>query len=113
MKEDAEGTIERIAAFSGIELDDELRAITLEHSSLSFMQKHKDRFDDAMLRADSEKEALPPGSDSAKVRTGKIAEFQWSEEVVALYDRLWRTHVEPATGFATYAELIHSLEGAS
>ena len=113
MKNDPEGTIERIATFSGIELDDELRAITLEHSSLSFMQKHKDRFDDAMLRADSEKETLPSGSDSAKVRVGKIAEFQWSKEVVELYDRLWQGHVAPITGFATYAELIKSLKGTS
>lgn len=109
MKENAEGTIERIAAFADIELDDELRAITLEHSSLSFMQKHKDRFDDAMLRADSEQVVLPPGSDSAKVRAGQIAEFAWSKDVVDLYDRLWQTHVEPVTGFASYADLIDSL----
>ena len=113
MKEDAEGTIERIADFAGIDLDDELRAITLEHSSLSFMQKFKDRFDDAMLRADSEKEALPPGSDSAKVRVGKIAEFSWSSDVVDLYDKLWQTHVAPVTGYASYAEVIDSLRSGS
>ena len=110
MQGDAEGTIEKIADFVGIELDEELRAITLEHSSLGFMQKYKDRFDDAMLRADSEKEVLPTGSDSAKVRAGKIAEFTWSETVVELYDKLWHEHVQPVTGFASYAELIDSLK---
>lgn len=109
MKGDAEGTIRRIADFSGIALDDDLLAITLEHSSLTFMQQHKDRFDDAMLRAQSEEELLPPGSDSAKVRAGQIAEFTWSEEVVSLYDQLWQEHVTPVTGHTDYAELIASI----
>ena len=73
------------------------------------MQRYKDRFDDAMLRADSEKEVLPPGSDSAKVRAGKVGEFGWSDEVVEMYDRLWQTHVEPVTGYDSYASLVKSL----
>ncbi len=110
MQEDAEGTIRSIADFAGIDVDDELMEITLEHSSLGFMQKFKDRFDDAMLRADSEKEVLPPGSDSAKVRAGKIGEFGWSDAVRDLYDRLWAQHIEPVTGHRTYASLIESLK---
>lgn len=109
MKDDLEGAIERIADFCDIELDDELRAITLEHASLEFMQKHKDRFDDAMLRQLSEETVLPKGSDSAKVRAGKIREFAWSGEVTNLFDELWTTHVTPVTGFKSYETLIASL----
>jgi hypothetical protein len=111
MKADPERHIERIAEFVGIPLDDELRAITLEHSSLEFMQTHKDRFDDAMLRRLSEEELLPSGSDSAKVRAGQIHEFSWSDEIVDLYDSLWLEHVTRVTGFESYEALIASLAG--
>ncbi|MBO6555042.1 MAG: sulfotransferase domain-containing protein [Pseudomonadales bacterium] len=108
MKKDREGVIRRIADFAGIELDDELLALTLEHSSIDFMKAHKDRFDDAMLRAKSE-EYLPSGSDSAKVRVGMVGEFTWPDEIVAMYDELWQTHVAPETGFTNYQDLIASL----
>ena len=109
MKQNPQQAIEKIAAFSGIPLDDELLDLTLEHSSLSFMQRYKDRFDDAMLRALSEKEVLPHGSDSAKVRAGQVGEFAWSDEIVAIYARLWQQHVAPVTGFKDYQSLIDSL----
>jgi hypothetical protein len=89
---------------------DELRAIALEHASLSYMQKHKDRFDDAMMRAGSEKELLPPGSDSSKVRVGQVRGFEWGNEIVSLYDALWRQHVAPVTGFDSYSALIPSMQ---
>jgi len=109
MRDDHEGTVRKIAEFSGIAVDDELMAITLEHSSLEFMQRYKDRFDDAMLRAHSEQEGLPEGSDSAKVRAGRVGEFQFSETVIERFNALWRQHLEPVTGFTSYASLIASL----
>lgn len=109
MKQDHEGVIRKIADFAGIELDDELLAITLEHSSIEFMKTHKDRFDDAMLRAKSE-EYLPSGSDSAKVRVGMVGEFSLPDDIVEMYDGLWKQHVEPETGFGNYQDLIDSLK---
>lgn len=109
MKADLEGTIERIAAFIGIELDDELRAITLEHASLPFMQKYKDRFDDAMMRSYSEESVLPLGSDSAKVRAGKVGDHALSQDTVAMIHDKWRDLVAPVTGFDSYEALIDSL----
>ena len=109
MKQDLEGTIEKIADFMGVELDDELRAITLEHASLPFMQQYKDRFDDAMMRAHSEKTELPPGSDSAKVRAGKVGVHDLSDDTVAAIRTRWTELVTPVTGFATYEDLIASL----
>eukprot|EP01030_Chromulinospumella_sphaerica_P022641 gene22641-22626_t len=69
MTADPEKTIRRLAAFSGIALDDELLALTLRNSSREFMLQHRDRFEDPMMRRLSEARCnLPPGSDSAKVR---------------------------------------------
>ena len=109
MKQDLEGTIEKIAAFMGIELDDELRAITLEHASLPFMQQHKDRFDDALMRRQSEESLLPSGSDSSKVRAGLVGVHDLSQDVIDGIHARWRETVEPVTGFATYEALISSL----
>jgi len=109
MKQDLEGTIEKIAAFLGIQLDDELRAITLEHASLPFMQRHKDRFDDAMMRAKTEETIVPAGSDSSKVRAGHVGVHDLSAETVEAIGQLWRGMVSPATGFDTYEALIDSL----
>jgi len=109
MKVDLEGTIEKIARFMACELDDGLRAISLEHASLAYMQHYKNRFDDAMLRELSEKEVLPRGSDSAKVRAGKVGVHEFSQSVVDLLNQIWREQVTPLTGFDTYEALIESL----
>jgi hypothetical protein len=74
MLKDSAASIRRIASFIGVPLDDELLALTLEHSTIEFMLAHKNRFDDAMMRELSERGGLlPPGSDSAKVREGKAS----------------------------------------
>ena len=111
MTEDLEGTIRRVAAFSDIALDDELLTLTLEHASLSFMQTHKDRFDDALLRDLSERELLPPGSDSAKVREGKVGGHRdrLSADILAELDAKWQTLVTPTLGFNTYEELLAAI----
>lgn len=109
MKEDADTAIRRIADFIGVDLDDELFAITREHSSLPFMLRHKDRFDDAMMRAHTEKTVVPPGSDSSKVRAGKVGVHDLSAETVAAIDQLWMDIVTPVTGFDSYQQLIDSL----
>ena len=113
MRQDLPGTISRIAQFSGIELSDELLATTLTNSSLAFMQQHKDRFDDAMLRGLSESEVLPPGSDSAKVRAGQSGAHGFGKVVLDRHRELWQERVEPVTGYASYGELISALESES
>ena len=109
MIEDLERAVEQISAFIKVELDDELRAITLDHASLPFMQHYKDHFDDAMLRRLTEETTLPSGSDTAKVRAGKVGFHEYSSEVVEQMDRVWREIVQPVTGFETYEVLFDSL----
>ena len=113
MKKDLPGTIERIAAFIGIDLDDELRAITEEHASLPFMQAHKDKFDDLLMRELSERVAgLPPGSDSAKVRAGKVGEHaqHLSQDIADELDAIWQEEITEQFGFADYASMISTLD---
>ncbi|WP_372784436.1 sulfotransferase domain-containing protein [Phenylobacterium sp.] len=103
-----EATIRQVAAFAGIPLDDELLALTLERSSFPFMLKHKDRFDDLLMRTASEARCnLPPGSDSAKVRKGGSGGYrqELSPEISAALDAKWAELVTPVTGFADYAAL--------
>jgi hypothetical protein len=109
MKEDLTGTIRKVAAFMEIELDDELLSISQEHASLAFMQRHKDRFDDSMLRARSvEVSGLPADSDSAKVRSGQVGESRQHLDaaVIAELDSVWRERITSTLGFADYAAMI-------
>jgi hypothetical protein len=112
MLQDPALAIRRIAGFIGIALDEELLALTLEHSSLAFMLKHKDRFDDALMRERSEAVAgIPPGSDSAKVRAGQSGSaVALSDETRRMLNQTWQKHISPALGFASYAELLDALQ---
>lgn len=77
MKQDLTGTIRKVAEFIDIELDEDLLSLTEEHASFAFMERHKDRFDDLMMRDLGERVAnLPTGSDSAKVRKGIVGEHK-------------------------------------
>ncbi len=113
MHRDLEATVRRVAAFIGVPLDDELLDLVVRQSSLEFMLAHKDRFDDRMMRDWSERAAgLPPGSDSAKVRTGSVGGHvrELPQEVSAELDRVWREEIEPRFGAPDYATLAAVLE---
>jgi hypothetical protein len=112
MKLDLSGTIERIADFADIKLDDELKEITEEHASLKFMLEHKNKFDDLLMREMSEQVAsLPPGSDSAKVRVGGVGEHaqHLGDDISAEIDAIWREEISEKFGYTNYQALIASL----
>jgi len=112
MVEDPETAIRRVAGFCNIALDDELLTLTLEHTSRPFMLKHKDRFDDAMMRQSSELlGGLPPDSDSAKVREAGAGKRQdeLPESIGNACDEIWLSDVTPHTGFENYAGLERAL----
>jgi len=109
MQRDLSATIQRVAEFMGIELDAELLAITEEHASLAFMQRHRDRFDDKLMRERSVTVAgLPADSDSSKVRTGQVGESgrYLSPQVIAQLDAIWQQRITPVLGFQSYEEMI-------
>ncbi|MFZ1752415.1 MAG: sulfotransferase domain-containing protein [Caldilineaceae bacterium] len=112
MKRDLSGTIRRVADFTGIELDEALEAIVNRHASFEFMLTHKDKFDDKMMRERSERvSGLPPGSDSAKVRKGKVGEHRHElpPEIVASLDAIWQQTITPRFGFPHYEDLAAAL----
>ncbi len=112
MKLDLSGTIERVADFIDIKLDDELKRITEQQASLKFMQEHVDRFDDRLMREMSERVAsLPAGSDSAKVRVGSVGEHvqHLSDDIAAEIDAIWQQEISARFGFPDYQALIASL----
>jgi len=112
MQRNSAETIKRIAEFINIELDEKLLALTLEHSSLPFMLAHKDRFDDALMRTKSEEVSnLPTGSDSAKVREGKIgSRTVLSKKTLARIDETWKEKITPVLGFSNYDEMLAELQ---
>jgi hypothetical protein len=112
MNRDLAGTVRRIAQFVGIALDDELFDIVMRQSSLEFMLAHKDRFDDFLMRERSETVGgLPKGSDSSKVRKGKVGEHsgELPPEISAELDDIWRQDIEAKLGFSSYAALTQAL----
>lgn len=111
MHEDLAGTITRIAAFIGIELTPELLATVLQESSLASMQAHKHKYDDKLMRERSEQVCgLPPGSDSAKVRNGRIGQHQeLSSAIVEELDAIWAATIHREFGLADYPALLKTL----
>lgn len=112
MNRDLEGTVRRIAAFVGIPLDDELFDVVMGQSSMEFMLAHKDRFDDFLMRQRSETVGgLPAGSDSSKVRKGRVGEhrIELPSDVSAELDEIWRQEIEAKLGFSSYAALTETL----
>jgi hypothetical protein len=108
-----EAHIRKLAKFCGIALDDDLLKLTLERSSLPFMLAHKDKFDDALMRGLSERMGnIPPGSDSAKVREGKVGKnrSELPPNVAAEMDAIWAETITPKLGFADYAALSAALQ---
>jgi hypothetical protein len=106
MSAEPERTVRRLAKICGIALDGALLKLALERSSLAYMLAHKDKFDDKLMRELSERRCgLPKGSDSAKVRAGKIGSHkkELPEEIGALLDAKWAETVTAKFGFRDYA----------
>jgi len=111
MHADLPGSIARIAAFIGIDLTSDLLTTVLEESSLASMQAHKHKYDDKLMRERSEQVCgLPPGSDSAKVRSGKVGSHQELPKAIREeLDAIWADTIAREFGLADYQELLEAL----
>ena len=112
MNSDPALTIRRIADFCGIALDDALLDLTLRHSSMAYMLANKHQFDDHLFVVLSESVAgIPIGSDSAKVREGKVGSHAQvlSSELIARLDDIWATQITARYGFETYNDMTSAL----
>lgn len=112
MKADLPGTVQKIARFMGITLDDALLDIVVRQSSRDFMLAHGHQFDERHMREIGGKRAgLPPPIDSRKVTLGASSEsrYQLSPALKKELDDIWREQIQPRFGFEDYGELCQAL----
>lgn len=113
IKADLPGTIERVAAFIGVSLDAELKAIVTRQSDIAFMQQHKEQFEDHIVRhARSGPMGLPLDGRLNKVREGRVGSSQGrlSDAIRQALQAQWSAEVTPVTGLASYADLRRALQ---
>jgi hypothetical protein len=112
MKTDLAGTIEKVANFIGIPLDDELRQIVLQQSNIKFMQEHKAQFEDHLIRkARSASMRLPLEGQLNKVRNGEVGESEdrVSDEIKKELVEVWRKEITAKIGLGSYEDLRQEL----
>jgi hypothetical protein len=112
MKTDLPGTIERVAEFIGIELDEELKQIVLKQSDIKFMQEHKSQFEDHLIRkARSAAMRLPLDGQLNKVRNGQVGESKVAvpDEIKQELDVVWRDEITAKIGLKSYDDLRKEL----
>lgn len=108
MRGDPAGTVQRVAEFIGVELDEGLLELTLERSSMDYMLANRHRYDDRLMRELSEHRiGLPPGSDSAKVRRGETGahERELTPAIEGELARIWAEEIAGPFGLADYGAL--------
>lgn len=112
MKDDLGGTIQTIADFMDIELDDELKSIVLEQSSRKFMLDHKDKFNlpDAWRKFAKEAGDLPYETNGHKITSGNDNRYQLPSEIKQELKDIWKEQVESKFGFKDYEELRQELK---
>ena len=113
MKADLSRIIERVATFIDVPLDEELKEIVLRQSDIKFMQEHKDKFEDHIIRkARREAMRLPLDGQLNKVRTGQVGESKQRvpNEIRLELDIVWQEVVMPKTGLDSYEELRKELD---
>ena len=103
--------IERMAAFLGIELTQELADLVDHHTTRSFMVEHMDKFDDVMVaKALEEKAGVPADSDSTKVQAQGSDAKAVPEEIAVQIDAMWAERVLPVTGHHDFASLAEEVD---
>jgi len=112
MKADLPGTVQKVARFMGIELDDSLFNIVVRQASREFMLAHKHQFDASYLhRIGGKRAGLPLPIDASKVTPGPSnqARYQLSPVLKKELDDIWREQVQSKYGFKDYEELHQAL----
>ena len=112
MKADLSHTIERVAAFIGISLDEELKEIVLQQSDIKFMKEHREQFEDHIIRkARSAAMRLPLDGQLNKVRSGQVGESREvvPDEIKKELEAVWQKEITPNTGLNSYEDLTKEL----
>ena len=112
MKHDLSGTVERIAEFMEIKLDDELKGIVVMQSDIKFMAEHNHKFDDHIVRDIRNAVCnIPPDGATSKVKNGNIGESRTlvPMEIMDEFDKIWQEEITTKIGLNSYEELRKEL----
>ena len=112
MKADLPRTIERVAEFIGIALDDELLEIVTRQSDIKFMQAHENQFEEFLFRKiRGPAMKLPVEGKLSKVRDGQVgdAKIILPEHIKKELDDIWRNELTPKIGLNSYEDLKKEL----
>ena len=112
MKADLPQTVERVAEFIGIPLDDELKEIVIRQSDIKFMQAHENQFEDHIIREKrSAVMRLPADGQLSKVRDGQVGSAKLSvpENIKQELDEIWKNEITPKIGLNSYEDLRKEL----
>jgi len=105
-------TVEKVAQFIGVELDEELKEIVVAQSDIQFMREHHRKFDDHLVReARYEALGLPLAEHTSKVRNGQVGESKDGvpDEVKREMDAVWENEITPKLGLRSYDDLRREL----
>ena len=90
--------------------------VARDQSSFDSMRANKDKYDDFMMRAHSERVChLPPGSDSSKVRAGGAGGHRraLSQSLLDDLDSTWRDTIGNRFSLPDYESLLEELGGGA
>jgi hypothetical protein len=113
MKANLGETIETVAQFIGISLDDELKQIVLKQSDIKFMQEHEDQFNDTIiLEKRRVPMQLPLDSKLQKIKTGNVGDAKLGvpEEIKKELDEIWKNEIAPVTGMNSYEDFKKAIQ---
>lgn len=113
MIEDLPGTIERVADFMEIHLDEELKDIVTRQSDFRFMKDHDHQFDDHVVRQTRNAVCgVPMDGKTSKVKNGKVGESKQHipDQLSAELDSIWNAHVTSTIGLRSYEDLRRELQ---
>jgi hypothetical protein len=106
------GTVERVADFMEIDLDDELRDVVIRQSDIHFMRAHNHQFDDHLVRATRNAVCgIPMDGTTSKVKNGRVGESKniVPAEVRAEFDSTWNEEITNSIGVRSYEDLQKEL----
>jgi len=112
MKADLPQTIERVARFIGIQLDEELKQIVLKQSDIKFMREHQAQFEDHIIRKTrSAAMGLPLDGQLSKVRNGVVGESKLAvpDEIKKELEDIWHEEITSKFGLNSYEDLRKEL----
>jgi len=112
MMENLPGTVERVADFMEIKLDDELKDIVVRQSDFRFMKDHNHKFDDHIVRDTRNAVCgVPLDGTTSKVKNGKVGESKNSvpDDVKAEFDSIWNEEITAQIGLRSYDDLRKEL----